>query len=80
MPIRWRLTIFIALVIGVILLLLGVALFFLNRNATMSGIEDTVRTRATAAALTIDSGEDLIPFRAIDVITPPRPPPTKNIR
>jgi energy-coupling factor transporter ATP-binding protein EcfA2 len=23
---------------------------------------------------------DIIPFRAIDVITPPRPPPTKNIR
>ncbi|MEJ7871075.1 MAG: HAMP domain-containing sensor histidine kinase [Rubrobacteraceae bacterium] len=59
MPIRWRLTIFIALVIGVILLLLGVALFFLNRNATMSGIEDTARTRAITAAQAIDSGEDL---------------------
>ena len=24
--------------------------------------------------------EQVIPFRAIDIITPPRPPPTKNIR
>jgi two-component system OmpR family sensor kinase len=59
LPIRWRLTIFIALVIGAILLLLGVSLYFLNRSATLSGIEDTVRTRANAVARTIASGEDL---------------------
>ncbi len=59
MPIRWRLTIFIALVIGAILLLLGVALFFLNRSAMLSGIEDTAQSRATAAAEAINSGEDL---------------------
>ena len=59
MPIRWRLTLFIALVIGAILLLLGFALFFLNRSALLSGIEDTVRSRATAAARTIEAGEEL---------------------
>ena len=59
MPIRWRLTIFIALVIGAILLLLGVALFFLNRSATLSGIEDTAQSRAIAAAQAINDGEDL---------------------
>lgn len=59
MPIRWRLTIFIALVIGAILLVLGVGLFFLNRSATLSGIEDTVQSRATTAAQTINGGEDL---------------------
>jgi signal transduction histidine kinase len=59
LPIRWRLTIFIALVIGAILLVLGVVLFFLNRSATLSGIEDTVQSRATTAARTINGGEDL---------------------
>jgi two-component system, OmpR family, sensor kinase len=59
LPIRWRLTIFIALVIGVILVLLGVALFFLNRSAMLSGIEDTAQSRAIAAAQAINSGEDL---------------------
>jgi two-component system, OmpR family, sensor kinase len=59
LPIRWRLTFFIALVIGAILLLLGVALFFLNRSATLSGIEDTAQSRATTAARSINSGEDL---------------------
>jgi two-component system, OmpR family, sensor kinase len=59
LPIRWRLTIFIALVIGAILLLLGVALFFLNRSAMLSGIEDTAQSRAIAAAEAINSGEDL---------------------
>ena len=35
MPIRWRLTLFIALAIGAILLVLGVALFFLLREALL---------------------------------------------
>src|SRR3954470_13967503 len=52
-------TIFIALVIGAILLVLGVALFVLNRSATLSGIEDAAQSRATTAAQTINSGEDL---------------------
>ena len=41
MPIRWRLTLFIALAIGAILLGLGVALFFLLREALLSNVEQT---------------------------------------
>ena len=59
MPIRWRLTLFIALVIGVILLLLGLALFLLLREALLSNAKDTVRSRASSAAQTIESGENL---------------------
>jgi two-component system OmpR family sensor kinase len=59
LPIRWRLTLFIALVIGVILLLLGLALFFLLRDALLSNVEDTAQSRALSAARTIESGEDL---------------------
>ena len=59
MPIRWRLTLFIALVIGAILLFLGLTLYFLSRSALLADIEDTTRSRATAAARTIESGEDL---------------------
>jgi two-component system OmpR family sensor kinase len=59
LPIRWRLTLFIALVIGVILLLLGLALFFLLRDALLSNVEDTAQSRALSAAWTIGSGEDL---------------------
>ena len=59
MPIRWRLTLYIALVIGAILLALGLALYFLSRGVLLSGVEDTARSRATAAARTIESGENL---------------------
>ena len=59
MPIRWRLTLYIALVIGAILLALGLALYFLSRDMLLSGVEDTARSRATATARTIDSGESL---------------------
>ncbi len=59
MPIRWRLTMFIALVIGAILLFLGLALFFLNRSALLAGIEDTAQSRATTAAHPINDGENL---------------------
>ena len=59
MPIRWRLTLFIALVIGAILLFLGVALFFLLRDALISNVEDTARGRAVSAANSIRSGESL---------------------
>jgi len=58
-PIRWRLTLFNALAIGVILLLLGTGLFFLLREALLSSVEDTVQSRAVAAARTIGSGEAL---------------------
>ena len=60
MPIRWRLTLFNALIIGVILLVLGLSLFLLLREALISGVEDTARERASAAARAMDSGEDLL--------------------
>jgi two-component system, OmpR family, sensor kinase len=59
LPIRWRLTLFIALVIGAILLVLGLTLFFLLRGALLSGVEDTVRNRAVTAARDAEAGEAL---------------------
>ena len=59
MPIRWRLTLFIALVIGAILLVLGLSLYFLSRSALLAGLEETARSRALSASQTIESGEDL---------------------
>ena len=59
MPIRWRLTLFIALAIGAILLVLGLTLYFLLRGALLSGVEDTVRNRAVTAAGEVQSGEEL---------------------
>jgi signal transduction histidine kinase len=59
LAIRWRLTLFIALAIGAILLTLGVALFFLLRDVLLSNVEDTARTRALNAASSIRSGETL---------------------
>jgi two-component system, OmpR family, sensor kinase len=58
LPIRWRLTLFNALIIGAILLALGLSLFLLLREALLSGIEDTARSRAIAAARALKSGED----------------------
>ena len=59
MPIRWRLTIFNALVIGGILLALGLAIFFLQRQSVLSNVEDTARSRAEAVARSIAAGEGL---------------------
>jgi len=59
LPIRWRLTLFIALVIGAILIVLGLALFFLSRGALYADIEDTAQNRAEAAARKVESGENL---------------------
>ncbi len=59
MPIRWRLTLFNALVIGAILLVSGLMLFFLVRGALLSGVEDTVRSRASEAARTVEAGGTL---------------------
>ena len=59
MAIRWRLTLFIALAVGAILLVLGVALFFLLRDALLSNVEDTARARALNAARSLRSGETL---------------------
>ena len=58
MSIRWRLTLFNALIIGAILLALGLALFFLLREALVSGIEETARGRAFAAAAALEDGDD----------------------
>jgi two-component system OmpR family sensor kinase len=58
LPIRWRLTLFNALIIGVILVALGLSLFLLLREALLSGVEDTARARAFAAARAVESGED----------------------
>lgn len=59
MPIRWRLTVFIAVSIGAILVALGLSLFLLLRDAALSDVEDTVRERALAAAQTVESGGEL---------------------
>lgn len=59
MPIRWRLTLFNALIIGGILLALGLALYFLLRESLISGLEDTVRNRAVAASETLEE-DDLL--------------------
>ena len=44
-------TFYIALVVGVVLLVLGVALYFLSRDVLLRSVENTARTRATAAVL-----------------------------
>jgi signal transduction histidine kinase len=59
LPIRWRLTLFIALVIGAILFLLGLALFLLLRDVLLSNVEDTAENRALSAVENIESGEGL---------------------
>src|SRR5215211_4565665 len=59
LPIRWRLTLFIALVIGVILLVLGFALYLLSRDALLEGVEETVQSRAENVRLHIQDGEPL---------------------
>jgi two-component system, OmpR family, sensor kinase len=58
-PIRWRLTLYIALAIGAILLILGFVLFFLLRDALLSNVENTTRQRAENAASSIREGESL---------------------
>jgi two-component system, OmpR family, sensor kinase len=64
LPIRWRLTLFITLVIGAILLVLGVALFIFVSEALLSTVEDTAESRAEDAQDIIESGQTL---RAEDV-------------
>ena len=64
MPVRWRLTVFNALVIGTILTLLGVSVFLLLRDALLSGVEYTVRDRAASVARTVEMGQS---FSAGDI-------------
>jgi signal transduction histidine kinase len=59
LPIRWRLTLFIALAIGMILLALGLTLYLLHRNALLKSIEETAENGAKAVADTIEAGETL---------------------
>ena len=59
MPIRWRLTLFIAFAMGAILLVLGVALFFFLGEAQLSTVEDPAEKRAGKAAEIIRSGQTL---------------------
>ncbi len=59
MPIRWRLTVFNALFIGLVLAVLGFSLFLLLRNALLSEVEDTVGARAHAAARIVESKREL---------------------
>jgi signal transduction histidine kinase len=59
MPVRWRLTIFNALVMATILALLGVSVFLLVRDALLSGVEYTVRERAASVARTVEMGQSL---------------------
>jgi hypothetical protein len=75
-PIRWRLTIFNALAIGAILLLLGVGLFFLLRESLLSGVESTVESRAGIAAreLKVDEGS------TFTLMLPQRPERFRRLR
>ena len=57
MPIRWRLTLFNALAIGAILLVLGLGLFLLIREALLSNVEDNVRGSAATAAHALEVDE-----------------------
>jgi two-component system OmpR family sensor kinase len=59
LPIRWRLTLFIALAIGAILLVLGVALFFLFREALLSNVRQIATDRAEFAANRINMEDNL---------------------
>lgn len=63
MPIRWRLTIFNALAIGAILMLLGVGLYLILRESLLSNVEDTVQSRAEFAArdLEVEGGSNGTP-------------------
>ena len=61
MSIRWRLTLFNALIMGCILLVVGFFLFFLLRGALLSGVKDTAKNRAVEVAQDVeeeDPGED----------------------
>jgi two-component system, OmpR family, sensor kinase len=58
-PIRWRLTLYNALTIGLIMLVSGFALFLSVRAALLSSVEDTARDSALAIASTVNSGEHL---------------------
>jgi signal transduction histidine kinase len=59
LPIRWRLTLFIALAIGVILLALGLAIYLLSRHALVDHVEKNAQSGAEIVARTLEEGETL---------------------
>ena len=59
MPIRWRLTLFIALVIGLILLVLSLTLYLLIRGMLLKDVEVTAKSRGEAVAHTYEAGDQL---------------------
>ena len=59
MPIRWRLTLYFALAMGMILLALSLTLYLLNRNALLKGVEESAENGAMAAVDTIEAGDTL---------------------
>jgi HAMP domain-containing protein len=61
MPVRWRLTVFNALVIATILTLVGVCVLVLVRDALLSGFEYTVRDRAASLERTVELGQSMNP-------------------
>lgn len=64
MPVRWLLTLFNALAIGTILVILGLALLFFFERALINGLQETVQNRAYSAAesvLAADADEVLAP-------------------
>jgi two-component system, OmpR family, sensor kinase len=60
LSIRWRLTLFNALIMGAILLVVGFFLFFLLRGALLSGVEDTAKSRAAEVARDVEEESDLL--------------------
>jgi signal transduction histidine kinase len=59
MPIRWRLTLFIALPMGMILLALSLTLYLQNKNALLKGVEESAENGASVVADTIEAGDTL---------------------
>jgi hypothetical protein len=59
LPIRWRLTLFIALAIGVTLLALGLTLYLLIRGMLHKDVEATAKNRVEAVASAIEAGDEL---------------------
>ena len=59
MPIRWRLTLFIALGMGAILLALGLTLYLLIRGTLHKDVEDTAKKGAEDVASIIEEGDEL---------------------
>ena len=60
MPIRWRLTLLNAVMIGVILLTLAGSFAWMWYEHRAGQIERTTETQATEAATALEDGEDLL--------------------